>query len=494
MKKRRFKGLLVASVLLAGPVYALERIEKEPPLSIGVSTRPVFSGNYKHYAGAPFGEITLKNNAGRILSAVRITIGIRDVTDYPTLVEVGDLPEAVTVVKPLTAAFNSSVLDITEDGFIESEIKASYFDGAVEKSMVVTQPVYVYEKHALTWDDKGKIAFFITPRDPVVGGFSVKAVEAFPTARLNKNLAKAMAVFEAMGSLGIEYMEDPGSPYSVASALKDAVDHVQFPRETLVRKAGDRDDLTALFASALSFLGVRVKILDSPGDIYLMFDTQEPAGSVLFGFPEDLYTIEGGNIYLPVDTTLVGMPFRDAWEKGAENFRKERPAIIDVVEAWKLFRTPELPPAIFKEEIKTALKPEKLEKERISFMEKELSALGSYGLMKLMEIYSMEGLFEEAGKVGERLLKEGRNHATLNNIGNVHYLKGDFDSASLYYAEASLGDPGDAEVLVNLSRAYLKKGEKARALSAFEKALARDEKIKDIYAILYRELIRGRGP
>ena len=48
--------------------------------------------------------------------------------------------------------------------------------------MVKTHPVYVYEKHALVWDDKGKIASFITPKDPVVSGFATSAAGGYRAA------------------------------------------------------------------------------------------------------------------------------------------------------------------------------------------------------------------------------------------------------------------------------------------------------------------------
>src|SRR3972149_2485125 len=141
-----------------------------PPLEVSIKTIEVFSSGYKAYAKTPAGEIIVKNNTPRPFGSVKIALSIKDYTDYPTELEIGELPSGGIITKPINIVFNGSVVDMTDDTFVQSEVKVTYFDAGVEKTAVKTHPVYVYEKHALVWDDKGKIASFITPKDPVGSG------------------------------------------------------------------------------------------------------------------------------------------------------------------------------------------------------------------------------------------------------------------------------------------------------------------------------------
>ncbi|MFZ3072410.1 MAG: tetratricopeptide repeat protein [Thermodesulfobacteriota bacterium] len=469
-----------------------------PPLEVAIKTIEVFSSSYKAYAKNPAGEIILKNNTPKPFGSVKVSISIKDYTDYPTQLEVGELPSGGTITKPVNIVFNGSVVNITDDTFVQSEVKVTYFDAGVEKTVIKTHPIYVYEKHALVWDDKGKIASFITPKDPVVSGFATSAAGGYRAAKLNKNMVKARAVFAAMGVLGLEYMEDPNNPYSVVYGLTNVVDFVQFPRETLSRKVGDCDDLTSLYSSALESLGVKTKLLDAPGHIYMMFDTEIPESrKAEFAFPEKTYILFNGTIWIPVETTLVGSSFTEAWKKAVENYAKEKnkTKIIDLSEAMQIYKAPNLPPALFKDKVskediekRFPNELEKLEKERASYVASGLEEGGYYGLMELMEFYASEGMLDKAIEVSKKLLDMDKNALLLNNAGNVHFLKKDYDTAIKYYKEASLMEPDDAGTYVNLARAHLKKKAKREAKAAFEKAMSIDPKVKETYGGIYAEI------
>ena len=131
---------------------------------------------------------------------------------------------------------------------------------------------------------------------------------------------------------------------------------------------------------------------------------------------------------------------------------------------------------------------ERLEKERASFIASNLEQGGYYGVMELMEFYAFEGMLDKAIEVSKRLMDMDKNATLLNNAGNIHYLKKDYDTAIKYYKEASLSEPDDAGTYVNLARAYLKKESKKEAAEAFEKALSIDPKVKETYGGIYVEI------
>ncbi|MFQ5586608.1 MAG: tetratricopeptide repeat protein [Thermodesulfobacteriota bacterium] len=469
-----------------------------PPLGVEVTTGKVFSNNYKYYTHAPMGTVTLTNTTDKPITNVTVRFSIKEYMDFSTQIDVGEVPPKETVEHPLTTVFNNRILDITEDTILLSAVKVSYFSRGKKVDVTVTHPVYVYERHALVWDDKGKVAAFITPKDPVVIDFATQAVIGYRTPRLNKNLSMAKAVFEALGVVGVRYVVDPNNPYRIISDLTDVVDYVQFPRETLARKAGDCDDLSSLYASLLESLGIRTKLLDAPGHLYMIFDTGIPeAESALFGFPEESFIIDENTIWVPVETTLVGSSFSKAWKRGIEEFiaENEETMLVDLREAWKTNTPPTLTPAAFdgkvtREEIEAKFpgETERLEKERDRNITHEISKLGKFGLKELVLLFGREGMLERALDISTKLIKINGDAATFNNLGNIYYLKGKLDSAIKNYRKASELDPEDVGIWVNLARSYLRKGLKKEAGEAFGRALGLDPVVRKRFADIYLEL------
>ncbi len=429
---------------------------------------------------------------------MRLVFSIKNYMDFPTQTDLGDVPARSTVKKEVNAVFSNRILDITEDTFIQSEAKLSYAALGKEETLTLTRPVYFYERHALNWDDKGKIASFVTPKDPVIMNFATQTISGYRDIHLSRNLVAARALFEAMGVLGLTYVEDPSNPYQVVSDLAGVVDFVQFPRETLARKAGDCDDLTSLYASLLESVGIRTVLLDAPGHIYMMFDTGVAGDDrMYFGFPEESFIIREETIWVPVETTLVGSSFSDAWKKGVEEFHaeRERTKFIDLREAWPMHNPPALPAADFearvtKDEIEKKFHVElnRLEKERIDYLTASLERLGSAGLKELMIVFGRDGLFDRAMEAGKRVLETGTDADVLNNMGNIYYLKGDMENAAVNYAQALALAPDDAGIWVNLSRALLKAKRKKEAKEAFEKAIGIDPMVKERHVDIFMGL------
>ncbi len=470
----------------------------ELPLKVKVRFKELFSSNYKYYARYPAGTITLKNTTQRPLKDVTVSIAVKRYMDYPTRINLGELPAGKTIKRALNMVFNSRILDITDSTFIQSEIKITYTDRGKQHAITLNSPIYVYEKHALVWDDKGKIASFITPRDPVIVEIATSAVSGYRDGGLNRNLLKARALFEAMGVIGISYMEDPSSPFSVVSGLKGVVDFVQFPRETITRKVGDCDDLTSLYASLLEAVGISTAVLDVPGHVFAMFDTGVPEEeSIYFGFPPESYVVYNRTIWIPVETTLVGVSFTDAWNKGVENYRRwqKKARIIEYEKARTLYLAPNLPPLsldlkVSRRDIEKRFpgELERLRKKRLQYVKKKLKGFGTVGLVKLIKFYAREGMLDDALKVARGIPGYKRNPAILNNMGNIYYLKRNYITAIEYYRMAHRLDRKDGNILVNIARAYMRAGNIRMAKHYFKEALKIDKDLKDKYITLYTEI------
>ena len=471
---------------------------KEPPIKVSVEFDRVFASNYKYYAKYPVGTVVLKNTTDRSLGDITLSIEVKRYMDYPTLLRLGRLDAGKTIKRPLNMVFNRHILDITDNTFIQSAIKVSYVDEGRQHTITLNSPIYVYEKHALLWDDKGKLASFITPRDPVVVSLATAVVRDYRADGLWRNLQKAGVLFETLGVLGISYMEDPNTPFSVVSGLKRVVDFVQFPRETLARKVGDCDDLTSLYSSLLESIGIRTALIDVPGHVFIMFDTAVPEEeSLLFGFPEDSYIIYKGTLWLPVETTLVGASFSEAWRAGVRNYRgmRKRAKIISLEEARRLYLAPNLPPKSLElnppvEKIKERFRRELkgLKKKRLDYLKQRLTGLGTVGVARLVAIYAKEGMLDEALSVAESIEGRKEDPALLNNVGNIYYLKRMYREALRHYRRAYRLDNRDANILVNIARTYLKLGNRRQAKEYLNRAIEIDRTIKDRYIGLYTEI------
>ncbi|MDH4101648.1 MAG: hypothetical protein OEV28_13875, partial [Nitrospirota bacterium] len=298
--------------------------------------KEVFSNIYKSYATEPIGKVVVKNNTNNAYEGVKMSFMIKEYMDYPVEASIDRLGPKESKGVPVKPVFSNRLLDLTDKTLVQSEVSIHYTDAGAERTISMRQPIQVYEKQALVWDDKGKIASFMTYKDPVVLNFATKAVREYNYPNLNLSIVMARAVFAGMGVLGIKYVPDP-TPYSTVANVTSIVDRVQYPRQTLARKAGDCDDLVSLFGASLESVGVKTMPIEAPAHIFIMFDTgiaADDAGEA--GFRPDMFVIEDNRLWIPFETTLVGQPFYLAWEKGVENYKKWKGKIkfIDPRKAW----------------------------------------------------------------------------------------------------------------------------------------------------------------
>jgi Flp pilus assembly protein TadD len=98
----------------------------------------------------------------------------------------------------------------------------------------------------------------------------------------------------------------------------------------------------------------------------------------------------------------------------------------------------------------------------------------------------------EALKYLEKILAtEPKNASALNNRGNICMIEGDYPAAQKSYLAASQSSPDDAEILVNLAKAYKISKEMKKAKEAFGKAQKLDSSVKNRYKALALELLNA---
>ncbi|MDP2167026.1 MAG: 6-bladed beta-propeller, partial [Thermodesulfovibrionales bacterium] len=462
--------------------------QTKPPVELAVlSVEKVFSNNYKYYEKEPLGTVKITNNTAEQIARLKLSLMVKEYMDYPTEKEIENLQPWQSLVIPVYAVFNNKVLDITENTTIQAELKVSYYDSSKLQSHAISSPLTLYEKHHTTWDVRDRIATFITPKDPILLEFARGIAKQY-TDDGSEPLFYARAVFGALGVIGVSYMPDPNTPYQVSSERSDVADYIQYPRETLFRKSGDCDDLVNLYASALESLGVDTVLLDMPGHILMMFSTKMDKDLVQSSEAlKDMFVMHEGYAWVPVETTLVGSSFINAWKKGVESYNAGKDKglqIIDIKKAWETFKPATLPPstwraeAVYRDEIEAKFRDELayLKDLRVRYLSKKyLDALyinpsDLYALLQLGIVY-VDNNNEKAAEFFRKILAiEPGNAAAMNNLGNLQFIKGGYAEALKFYEDSAARDPKDPEVFINIAKCYLKLGEKVKAKDAFERA------------------------
>lgn len=483
-----------------------EDIKNKPPVEIiPVELNYIFSANYKYYMENPIGKILVKNNTEEKFSNIKVSFFLKDYMDFPSDIILPALDAKTSSYAELKATLNNKILTINEDTPVQAQITVSYYRDGQEKENKINKPVKILSKNAITWDNTERIANFITVKDTPVYAFS-RAILSQKTKfaefkNLDDNVIMAAVIWHNLSEYPITYIADPSNPYSsVKGSAEFITDTVQFPRNTLKLKSGDCDDLTVLISTLLESAGASVKILDYPGHIALMFETQAEDISEV-GLPDNLIIKQDNKYYVPVETTMLGKSFYDSVSYAAQMYKnaQDNVKVVDLKKAMSKFEPVTLPdmseefplPADTFEKIKSELKDisdkkfefyEKTYKEGLKANPEDMSAYVNLGVL-----YSGYGKLEEAEKIFKQLLeKDEANPAALNNMGNVYYVKKEYAKAAQYYEKAAKLDPFDENIFLNAARAYLKLGKKEEASIFAQKAVQINPQSKSLADSLFK--------
>lgn len=486
-------------------VEAKTEVFSRPPLEVEVvSLNDVFSNSYKLYERDGVGVIRLTNNTDRRMDKVHVSFLLKNFMDFPTESNIAELLPGQSQELPLMAVFNNSILTMTEDSAVQALIEASYFDNGKREVYGRNATVNIYDKHRLTWDQRGRFAVFVTPKDEPILNLARSVVSEFSETKDEAQLAAAL--FDALGVFGLTYIQDPSNPYQITSGKAHTVDYLQFPRETLERKSGDCDDLVAAYSAGLEGMGITTRVLEVPGHMLMMFSTGIAAEGDGYTM-NNLYVIHEGVLWIPVETTLVGNSFIKAWEKGSETYYKYKDkglTILDVHSAWETYKPASLPASNWKASGLTRAAIEKkfpgdsLSVLKISSQTKTRRYLDILqdkpddieAHLQIGIILARIGDYDEAMKYFDKIVSLDAKHAAaLNNRGNLLMIDDKYQEAVKAYKAAAEASPQDAQIMVNLARAYKRLGQTKSAKAAFTQAKKLDPAVQKQYRALALELM-----
>lgn len=488
-------------------VHGTTRTNNRAPLVLEtVDLTGIFSNSYKLYERDGLGKVRLTNNTGKPMENVKVAFTIKNYMDFPSEIKVKRLEPGESQEFPLKTVFNNNILTVTEDTPVQSKMVATYFEDGKEKTIGQNQSINLYEKHRLLWSERGRFAAFVTPKDPVILNYARSITNQYPNSR--DPVQWAAAVFSALGVSGVTYVQDPNNPYQVTSGKVDTVDYVQYPRETMERKSGDCDDLVALYSTALESMGISTRVVEVPEHMLMMFSTGITADSSGYTM-DNLYVIQDGVLWVPVEVTLVGKSFTRAWEKGSETYYKWKEkdlSLLNVHESWNTYKPASLPqydwkpPAVKREVIDKRFPDQNATLKRIAartrmqpyIMAIEANPNDLDAQIQAGIIAARTGDYETAeGYFSAVLAQQPDNANVLNNRGNLRYIQDKYQEAVNDYETAAAVDPSDPYIQINLAKSYMALKDLKSAAAAFNKAVEIDPAVKQRYKTMAIDLSDG---
>jgi tetratricopeptide (TPR) repeat protein len=265
---------------------------------------------------------------------------------------------------------------------------------------------------------------------------------------------------------------------------------VQFPRETLKLKSGDCDDLSVLLAAGFENLGIEAALVEVPGHLFLMFRTGlKEADRGLISLQDELFVVRDGEVWIPVEATLIATSFTEAWAEGARKYHEaakgNQVKVVSLRKAWEKYAPATLAPLAqgidvpvgervtrLIEREQSLLLARRLEREVMPYR-RALAAnpKDADARLQIGTIYARNGVNDVAQREFEAILsQEPRHVSALNNRGNLYFATGDFERALDAYRTAEEVDPADAGIRVNAALAYYRLGKLAEARTKFKEA------------------------
>ncbi|GEM_PF-6260633 len=292
-----------------------------------IEIEPLFPVMYSKYHDRAVGSVVIFNRSEEPLNNVEVTVTVKKYTDTDYITPtVSKLSPQSSVTLAIYIRPNENVLRINNNKKINAKLTTRYDINGKPQTVSYNHTFTIFSKNAIDWSRESLVGAFVTPNDEIVIQFTrevISHIDPETLKSLNERLIKAMALFDALGALNFKYVADPDSPWNKQQTEDIKLDTVQFPRETLHIKAGDCDDLTVCYATILESVGIPTAFIYTPGHIFMMFDTglsSYNSGQITQN--SDILIVYKSHVWIPVEVTMVGKTFTDAWNEGAAEYYK----------------------------------------------------------------------------------------------------------------------------------------------------------------------------
>ena len=331
--------------------YASPNREVEPIILDEIVSPPVFTDadRERYFPLMPLdsiGRIWLKNESNKPVT-VRIELFIEQFVGEDGTVVASDIelqPLKRVSVPMRQLVLSRDALALSQARPAEARIKVVESGGRAYRTGTVT--LKLHGNHTTRLDDVAKLGSFISSEDSAIHAFKNYILTEFKdkieSKTLPPNLYTAMLLFNALH--GISYATDPNIPGDSGT-----IDEIKYPYEMLerlmgqisgdddVRTFGDCDDSTALYCSLLESAGIRTALIQLPNHVMMAFDLGQVSleQAEAMNLPNIYYQPINGQVWIPIETTLIKDGFVAAWQTAIEEVRAR--GVIDsttVEDAW----------------------------------------------------------------------------------------------------------------------------------------------------------------
>jgi tetratricopeptide (TPR) repeat protein len=466
---------------------------RNPLFLDGVVLDNVFPALFSTYRTRPLGTARVVNRGDVPLEGLRAAVSVRRYSDFPTVTDFpGTIPPGESREIPLRLLLNTNVFEVEEDLPIQALIRVTAGTGTAEYSVESTASLTLHPRTALTWIETERLGAFITPNESNISRFALLATGAGgpegsgetggsqPFSRaFSRPFLRAARIVDTVGLYGITYVEDPRTPISAILGRTDVIDTVRLPRTTLLNRAGDCDDTSALLASLLEAAGIATAVVTTPDHVLIAFNTGEPSANAWLyesaGFP--VFDYEGA-VWLPIETTVFGRGFVATIEAAAKRIQAaggiEAVGFVATDVARSRYPTIPVPPT----QLNLAL-PGELR------IEHQGEATGR----RLFESIYTPALASAEALSGAAAGGDPRDPARLSKIGSLHSRFGMTDWAVESFEAALEADPHSPIPRVHYATHLLSRRQPDRAIEVLEPAAERFPESMLIRALLARSYL-----
>ena len=336
----------------ASPNRDSQIITYDQPTSPPVFTNADRDRYYLLTSSDSIGRIWLKNESQELVT-VHIKLFMDGfVSRDGTEVALGDieLPPRKRISVPIRQlVLTSSAVKLSQAQPVQAEIRVIESGGAAYKTATTT--VKLHDIHTTLLDDVAKLGSFVISEDPTVQAFTeavfaefAQEIDNIEHSSTPPNLYWAMLLFNALH--GISYKTDPNIPF--ASGTND---DIKYPHEMLTRLTepissdgksgafGDCDDSTALYCSLLESIGIKTALIQLPSHVMMAFKLGQISIDQAQQANLPHYAPINGEVWIPIETTLIKEGFVAAWKAGYEEIQETGvgDSTATVEEAWEKY-------------------------------------------------------------------------------------------------------------------------------------------------------------
>jgi len=253
----------------------------------------------------PFVAFAISNSGGSKAKDVTVTISIENLAE-DKIVNIGDLNPGETKEEEVNLIFKKNILKLTTPLNTQITFLVNYKDMEGESyTQTFSKDIQIDSRYRMYWEHPKLISAWITKSDQTIRKITTSVCAGLAPGQYTEDSVEcAERLWRYLQKAGVRYVSDP-----------QGIEYVQYPLETLSKRAGDCEDLSVLYATMLESVGIKTKLILLSDHIFMGFIDNE------------------GYIH-PIETTILKSynTYEDAREIGNQEYKENENDIIDIIE------------------------------------------------------------------------------------------------------------------------------------------------------------------